>query len=235
MVNICSVSSYVDLPLSAVYCASKVALLSVTNCLRMEVQPLGVRVLGEPCRSLHLVSTEEKVYTEACMHAVGSRGTLAIGGQTQRDALPRLMLSGSLRSIWHPLRFLASAVYMADLRCGISACAAVTAGLIESEIRNNNKCDFDRYYGSTSAYHSIADAIQKRMDILAKFSLAGSDLIRMPETPDRHRHWLADQAVRACECCWGDLLPWRMKHRRAGSAWYLLEHSQAQRVPCAVQ
>ncbi|CAK0785679.1 hypothetical protein CVIRNUC_008890 [Coccomyxa viridis] len=90
VVNICSVSSYVDLPLSAVYCASKVALLSVTNCLRMEVQPLGVHVL------------------------------------------------------------------------------AVTAGLIESEIRNNNKCDFDRYYGSTSAYHSIADAIQKRMDILAK-------------------------------------------------------------------
>ena len=46
----------------------------------------------------------------------------------------------------------------------------MTAGLIESEIRNNNKCDFDRYYGSTSAYHSIADAIQKRMDILAKVS-----------------------------------------------------------------
>ena len=46
MVNICSVSSYVDLPLSAAYCASKAALLSLTNCLRMEVQPLGVNVLG---------------------------------------------------------------------------------------------------------------------------------------------------------------------------------------------
>ena len=52
VVNICSVSSYVDLPLSAVYCASKVALLSVTNCLRMEVQPLGVHVLGKPCRGM---------------------------------------------------------------------------------------------------------------------------------------------------------------------------------------
>ena len=52
MVNICSVSSYVDLPLSAVYCASKVALLSVTNCLRMEMQPLGVHVLGKPCRGM---------------------------------------------------------------------------------------------------------------------------------------------------------------------------------------
>ena len=68
MVNICSVSSYVDLPLSAVYCASKVALLSITNCLRMEVQPLGVRVLGEPCRRLHLVSTQT-IYVEPCMHA----------------------------------------------------------------------------------------------------------------------------------------------------------------------
>ena len=46
VVNICSVSSYLDLPLSAVYCASKAALLSLTNCLRMEVQPLGVHVMG---------------------------------------------------------------------------------------------------------------------------------------------------------------------------------------------
>ena len=52
--------------------------------------------------------------------------------------------------------------------CG---CAAVTAGVIESEIRNNNKCDFGRYYGSGSAYHSIADAIQKRMDVPAKVCL----------------------------------------------------------------
>jgi len=44
----------------------------------------------------------------------------------------------------------------------------VTAGVIESEIRNNNKCDFDRYYGKDSAYHSIAGAIQKRMDVPAK-------------------------------------------------------------------
>ena len=40
--------------------------------------------------------------------------------------------------------------------------------MVESEIRNNNKCDFDRYYGKESAYHSIADAIQKRMDVPAK-------------------------------------------------------------------
>ena len=53
VVNICSVSSYIDLPLSAVYCASKAALLSLTNCLRMEVQPLGVHVLGELCALLH--------------------------------------------------------------------------------------------------------------------------------------------------------------------------------------
>ena len=44
----------------------------------------------------------------------------------------------------------------------------MTAGVIESEIRNNNKCDFDRYYGKESAYHSIADAIQKRMDVPTK-------------------------------------------------------------------
>ena len=53
VVNICSVSSYIDLPLSAVYCASKAALLSLTNCLRMEVQRLGVHVLGELCALLH--------------------------------------------------------------------------------------------------------------------------------------------------------------------------------------
>lgn len=47
IVNICSVSSYVDLPLSAAYCASKAALLSVTNVLRMEVEPLGLHVMGE--------------------------------------------------------------------------------------------------------------------------------------------------------------------------------------------
>ena len=47
----------------------------------------------------------------------------------------------------------------------------MTAGVIESEIRNNNKCDFDRYYGKESAYHSIADAIQKRMDVPAKVKL----------------------------------------------------------------
>ncbi len=44
--NICSVSSYVDLPLSAAYCASKAALLAATNVLRMEVEPLGLHVLG---------------------------------------------------------------------------------------------------------------------------------------------------------------------------------------------
>ena len=54
MVNICSVSSYVDLPLSAVYCASKAALMSATNCLRMEVHPLGVHVLGELYKCLCL-------------------------------------------------------------------------------------------------------------------------------------------------------------------------------------
>lgn len=46
IVNICSVSSYMDLPLSAAYSASKAALLSLTNCLRMETQPLGVHVMG---------------------------------------------------------------------------------------------------------------------------------------------------------------------------------------------
>ena len=51
---------------------------------------------------------------------------------------------------------------------GVCHHAAVTAGVIKSEIRNNNKCDFDRYYGRESAYHSIADAIQKRMDVPAK-------------------------------------------------------------------
>ena len=181
MVNVCSVSSYVDLPLSAVYCASKAALLSVTNCLRMEVQPLGVHVLGEPCRSLRLVSIYI-AYAEACMHAVGIHGILVIGGQFQRKALPLLMLSGPLRVVQWPLRIQAIAAYMVGLQKGISAYAAVTAGLIESEIRNNNKCDFDRYYGSTSAYHPIADAIQKRMDILAKVSPAGAYRITMPET-----------------------------------------------------
>ena len=50
IVNICSVSSYVDLPLSAAYCASKAALLSVTNVARMELAPLGVRVMGAGAR-----------------------------------------------------------------------------------------------------------------------------------------------------------------------------------------
>ena len=84
-------------------------------------------------------------------------------------------------------------MYMEDLQSGNFACAAVTAGLIESEIRNNNKCDFDSYYGSTSAYHSIADAIQKRMDILAKVSPAKSYLLTMPVKSDRHTHRLANQ------------------------------------------
>ena len=95
MLNVCSVSSYVDLPLSAVYCASKAALLSVTNCLRMEVQPLGVHVLGELCRSMRLASFDEDC-AGACMPAVRSHGTL-IAEHTQRKALPLLMLSGSFR------------------------------------------------------------------------------------------------------------------------------------------
>ncbi|EIE21716.1 hypothetical protein COCSUDRAFT_83504 [Coccomyxa subellipsoidea C-169] len=45
IVNVCSVSSYVDLPLSAAYNASKAGLLSVTNVLRMELKPLGVHVM----------------------------------------------------------------------------------------------------------------------------------------------------------------------------------------------
>ncbi len=47
IVNVCSVSSYVDLPLSAAYNASKAGLLSVTNVLRMELKPLGVHVMSE--------------------------------------------------------------------------------------------------------------------------------------------------------------------------------------------
>ena len=77
MVNVCSVSSYVDLPLSAVYCASKAALLSATNCLRMEVQPLGVHVLGELCSAMCLASTDEP-HTQACMHAGVIKGTFGL-------------------------------------------------------------------------------------------------------------------------------------------------------------
>lgn len=98
MVNVCSVSSYVDLPLSAVYCASKAALLSVTNCLRMEVQPLGVHVMGELCSAMCLASTDRPP-TQACMHAVGSQGTLALGRQTQWKALPLLVLPEPLRGM----------------------------------------------------------------------------------------------------------------------------------------
>lgn len=42
-------SSYVDLPLSAAYNASKSGLMSATNVLRMELAPLGVHVMGECC------------------------------------------------------------------------------------------------------------------------------------------------------------------------------------------
>ena len=48
IVNICSVASYVDLPLGAAYCASKAALLALTNIARMELAPLGVAVMGAP-------------------------------------------------------------------------------------------------------------------------------------------------------------------------------------------
>ena len=56
IVNICSVSSYVDLPLSAAYCASKAALLSVTNVSRMELAPLGVRVMGAPLLARYCIA-----------------------------------------------------------------------------------------------------------------------------------------------------------------------------------
>ena len=46
IVNVASVSSYVDLPLSAAYCASKAALLALTNVVRMELAPLSVHVMG---------------------------------------------------------------------------------------------------------------------------------------------------------------------------------------------
>jgi short-subunit dehydrogenase len=55
IVNICSVSSYVDLPLSAAYCASKAALLSATNVLRLEVEPLGLHVMSEPKITLEMI------------------------------------------------------------------------------------------------------------------------------------------------------------------------------------
>ena len=155
---------------------------------------------AEACRH----ASSDMFFIDACMHAVESHGALAIGGQTQWNALPLLMLPGPLRRIRRTLRILAGVVFVGELQIGISACAAVTAGLIESEIRNNNKCDFDRYYGSTSAYHSIADAIQKRMDILAKVS---PNLIRMRQTSDRHRHWLANQVVQASRLMWSSAAP----------------------------
>lgn len=43
--------------------------------------------------------------------------------------------------------------------------AAVTAGVIESEIGAKNKCDVQRYYDSGSAYHPMADAIKRRMEV----------------------------------------------------------------------
>ena len=102
------------------------------------------------------------------------------------------------------------------------ACAAVTAGLIESEIHNKNRCDFGRYYSSASAYHSIADAIQKRMDILAKVSLAGVHLSNVPDAHDKHLtgihislliRWCGLFSIVRARCCPG------IKHHSAGSAW----------------
>jgi hypothetical protein len=46
-----------------------------------------------------------------------------------------------------------------------SLAAAVTAGVIESEIGAKNTCDVQRYYSDASAYRPIADAIKRRMEV----------------------------------------------------------------------
>jgi hypothetical protein len=43
--------------------------------------------------------------------------------------------------------------------------AAVTAGVIESELGAKSLCDVERYYSAESAYHSVADAIRRRMEV----------------------------------------------------------------------
>jgi NADP-dependent 3-hydroxy acid dehydrogenase YdfG len=65
VVNVCSVSSYVALPLSAAYCASKAALLAATNVARMELAPLGVRVMGARARKLLPLHAHKRL--DACL------------------------------------------------------------------------------------------------------------------------------------------------------------------------
>ncbi|GJP50075.1 hypothetical protein CLOM_g9218 [Closterium sp. NIES-68] len=45
IVNISSILGYQALPMGAVYSASKAALTAVTNCMRMEMKPFGVKVI----------------------------------------------------------------------------------------------------------------------------------------------------------------------------------------------
>lgn len=44
IVNVGSVAGHIPLPFNAVYCASKAALYAYSECLRVEVAPLGVKV-----------------------------------------------------------------------------------------------------------------------------------------------------------------------------------------------
>ncbi len=65
---------------------------------------------------------------------------------------------------------------MSIVRLMLLRCAAVTAGVIASDIGAKNVCDVQRYYDSNSAYSSMADAIKHRMEVPTTVSKPRSPL-----------------------------------------------------------
>ena len=70
-----------------------------------------------------------------------------------------------------PLEIMICCDGMSHVTCCVLCLAAVTAGLIASDIGAKTICDVEQYYKSDSAYHTIADAIKRRMEVPSAVSV----------------------------------------------------------------
>ena len=71
------------------------------------------------------------------------------------------------------------------LQAGTECCAAVTAGVVESDIGSKALCDMERYGSPASAYYRIREAIRRRMAIPTKLVSAGYCIVLATEHTTR--------------------------------------------------
>jgi short-subunit dehydrogenase len=70
IINICSVNGFITLPFQSMYCASKYALEALTETLRMEVKPYGIRAVLIDPGDIHSEFTDRRYFTAASKDSV---------------------------------------------------------------------------------------------------------------------------------------------------------------------